>query len=62
MSNQTETSSEALARIAEDAYLFGFPIVLMELTRQITTNVPAGLKPGFGPMNPLHPHGGVPAG
>ena len=38
-------------RIAEDAYLFGFPLVLMETTRRIISNVPAGRKPGFGPMN-----------
>ncbi len=38
-------------RIAEEAYLFGFPIVLMETTRRITNNVPAGERPGFGPMN-----------
>ncbi len=51
MTTAPETGSGQLVRIAEDAYLFGFPIVLMEVTRQITTNVPAGLKPGFGPMN-----------
>ena len=38
-------------RIAEDAYLFGFPPVLMETTRRIISNVPAGRQPGFGPMN-----------
>jgi hypothetical protein len=39
------------ARIAEEAYLFSFPIVLMETTRRLTTNVPAGVRPGYGPMN-----------
>jgi hypothetical protein len=51
MTNGIRTTADELERIAEDAYLFGFPNVLMEITRQITTNVPAGLKPGFGPMN-----------
>lgn len=51
MSHQSDASAEELTRIAADAYLFGFPIVLMEVTRQITTNVPAGRRPGFGPMN-----------
>jgi hypothetical protein len=37
--------------IAEEAYLFGFPIVLMEQTRRIATNVPADQRPGSGPMN-----------
>ena len=43
MTTGLQTGSGELARIAEDAYLFGFPIVLMEVTRRITTNVPAGL-------------------
>ncbi len=51
MTTELDTSPEELARIAQDAYLFGFPIVLMEVTRQITTNVPVGVRPGFGPMN-----------
>lgn len=37
--------------IAEEAYLFGVPIVLMEITRRLATNVPLGVRPGFGPMN-----------
>ncbi len=40
-----------LPRIAEDAYLYFFPLVLMDVTRRITVNVPAGVRPGFGPMN-----------
>jgi hypothetical protein len=44
-------SGDDRVRIAEDAYLFGFPLVLMEATRRIVSNVPAGQKPGFGPMN-----------
>ena len=51
MTTAVDTSSDELARVAEDAYLFGFPIVMMEVTRRITTNVPAGVKPGFGPMS-----------
>ena len=51
MTTEFETASEELARIAQDAYLFGFPIVLMDTTRRVTTSVPAGLRPGFGPMN-----------
>lgn len=44
-------AGDEAVRIAEEAYLFGFPIVLMETTRRITINVPAGQRPGFGPMN-----------
>ena len=45
------TAGDDRVRVAEDAYLFGFPLVLMETTRRIISNVPAGQKPGFGPMN-----------
>lgn len=38
-------------RIASEAYVYLFPLVLMDVTRRITGNVPAGVKPGFGPMN-----------
>lgn len=46
-----DAAADDRVRIAEDAYLFGFPLVLMEATRRIISNVPAGQKPGFGPMN-----------
>src|SRR5262245_44304531 len=37
--------------IASDAYLYLYPLVLMDLTRRQMTNVPAGKEPGFGPPN-----------
>lgn len=43
--------SAELGAIAEEAYLCLFPLALMETTRRITSNVPAGARPGFGPMN-----------
>jgi hypothetical protein len=44
-------SPEAEARaIGIEAYIYPYPLVTMEVTRRQTTNLPAGVKPGFGPM------------
>ena len=43
--------SEAEARvIGVEAYVYLYPLVLMELTRRQMTNAPAGTTPGSGPM------------
>lgn len=44
------TEQEA-AEIAEEAYVYAYPLVSMDVTRRVTTNAPPGLKPGFGPIN-----------
>ena len=43
MRNLTPTEAEA---IGEDAYIYGYPLITMDLTRQVTTNVaaPEGLR------------------
>ena len=44
------TEKEA-REIGLEAYFFLCPIVLMDLTRRVFTNVPPGVRAGFGPMN-----------
>ncbi len=39
------------SQIAQEAYAFLYPLVLMDVTRRVGTNVPLGVKPGFGPSN-----------
>src|SRR3712207_6545380 len=38
------------ASIAVEAYVFLYPLVLMEITRRQMTNLPGGMRPGVGPM------------
>jgi hypothetical protein len=47
MQNLTPTEAEA---IGEDAYIYGYPLITMDLTRQVTTNVaaPDGLSAPVG--------------
>jgi hypothetical protein len=49
---QTGPLSEQEAHaIATDAYLYLYPLVIMDLTRRQMTNLPAGKEPAFGPPN-----------
>jgi hypothetical protein len=52
---QSAPISEQEARaIGASAYLYFYPLVLMDITRRQMTNVPAGKEPGFGPPNTFH--------
>jgi hypothetical protein len=44
------TEQEAHA-IGVDAYVFFYPLITMDITRRVTTNVEPGKTPGFGPAN-----------
>ena len=39
-----------MRELGVEGYVYLYPLVLMELTRRQMTNVPAGSRPGFGPM------------
>lgn len=50
-SNPADSTDTLLLDLAEDAYLYLYPLVLMDVTRRTSTSIPAGERPGFGPMN-----------
>ena len=44
-------SPEAAHALAVNAYLYFYPLITMDITRRVSTNVEPGKKPGGGPMN-----------
>ena len=47
-------ASQELHDLAVEAYVYFYPLVMMDTTRRVSTNAPAGVKPGLGPMNAFH--------
>ena len=47
----SSTSEPDVQAIAVEAYVYLYPLVTMDVTRRQMTNLPPGVKPGFGPMN-----------
>jgi len=48
------TSENEAFEVGVEAYQYLYPLVLMHITRRVTTNVPAGVREGLGPMNVFH--------
>lgn len=50
---KAQLSDAETREIAEDTYIYAYPIVLMEVTRQVMTAVPAPTADGHAPMNQI---------
>jgi hypothetical protein len=49
-----DLKAQELQDLAVEAYVYLYPLVMMDTTRRMSTNVPAGVKQGFGPPNSFH--------
>lgn len=62
-STRVRMSAEEADQIAVEAYVYLYPLVMMEVTRRQMTNLPPDTKPGFGPMDAFtHARAFPPAG
>lgn len=50
----TSISEEDAYEIGIEAYVYLHPIITMDVTRRVLTNLPDGVKEGIGPMNIFH--------
>jgi hypothetical protein len=51
---QKELSEQEAHAIGVEAYVYLYPLVSMDITRRVSTNVETGKVPGFGPANMFH--------
>ena len=47
----TDVPADLIGDIATDAYIYAYPLILMELTRRVSTNVADTRQFGRAPMN-----------
>ena len=50
----TSLTRDEANEIAVEGYVYFYPLVTMDVSRRIMTNVPAGMKPGLGPAGVFH--------
>jgi hypothetical protein len=51
---ETSITEQEAHAIGVDAYLYFYPLLSVDITRRVATNVEAGKIPGFGPANMFH--------
>ncbi len=49
-----EVTEQEAYELGIEAYLYFYPLVKMDMTRRVFTNVPAGVEPARGPVNMFH--------
>jgi hypothetical protein len=58
---QSAITEQDAHAIGVDAYLYFYPLVSVDITRKVATNVDAGTIPGFGPANMFNSFAAFPA-
>ncbi len=59
LAGSTPAKAEAVTEqqayeIGIEAYVYLQPLIMMDVTRRLSINLPAGVKPGMGPVNIFH--------